>query len=177
MEVGKLLSWPSLAWLFIAYPVGRLIDRTGAMRVLWHSLVAITVGYVGTFFFVVGAKTFFVFSMITGVAFWIVMLAQLKVTQEIFHPQRYSQLAGAGTIVQSIIIALLISPMGGWALDALKGWRHTIDFPGLGPVVLGPYRLVNLMLGALYGLGLLSFFKMQQHWKRLGGPEHYEAPL
>jgi MFS family permease len=176
-DVGKLLSWPSLAWLFIAYPVGKLIDRAGSMRVLSSGLVAITLGYAGTFLFVVGAKTFFVFSMITGVSFWIVMLAQLKVTQEIFHPQRYSQLAGANTIVQSLIIAALISPLAGWALDALKGWRHTLDFPGIGPVVFGPYRLVNLMLGALYGLGLLSFYKMKQHWTKLGGPDQYEAPL
>jgi MFS family permease len=176
-DVGKLLSWPSLAWLFIAYPVGRLIDRAGSMRVLRSSLIAITLGYIGTFLFVVGAKTFFVFAMITGVSFWVVMLAQLKVTQEIFHPQRYSQLAGANTIVQSIVIAALISPLGGWTLDALKGWRHTIDFPGIGAVTFGPYRLVNLMLGILYGLGLLSFYKMKQHWKKLGGPEHYEAPL
>ncbi|HEU5078962.1 MAG TPA: MFS transporter [Opitutaceae bacterium] len=177
VEVGKLLSWPSLAWLFVAYPVGRLIDRTGAMRVLWHSLLVITLGYVATFLFVVGPKTFFLSSLVTGVAFWIVMLAQLKLTQEIFHPQRYSQLAGAGTIVQSLLIAVFISPLAGWALDALKGWRYTAEFPGIGPVIFGPYRLVNLMLGALYGLGLLSLFKIRQHWKRLGGPENYEAPL
>jgi hypothetical protein len=33
------------------------------------------------------------------------------------------------------------------------------------------------MLGALYGLGLLSFYKMKQHWTKLGGPDQYEAPL
>jgi Na+/melibiose symporter-like transporter len=176
-EVGHLLSWPSLAWLFIAYPVGRLVDSKGAMTVLWHGLVMITVGYVASFFLVVGAKTFFVSSLVTGVGFWIVMLAQLKVTQEVFHPQRYSQLAGANTIVQSIMIAVLISPVAGWVLDQLKGWEHTLELPGVGPVVFGPYRLVNLMLGALYGLALIGLYKVRQHWKKLGGPHDYVAPL
>ena len=177
VEVGKLLAWPSLAWLVIAYPVGRLVDSRGAMWVLWHGLVIITVAYVASFFLVVGARTFFVSALVTGVAFWIVMLAQLKLTQEVFHPQRYSQLAGANTIVQALAIAVVISPAAGWTLDALKGWQHTLLFPGVGPVVFGPYRLVNLMMGLFYGLAWFGLIKVRQHWKRLGGLNRYTAPL
>lgn len=176
-EVGQLLSWPSLAWLFVAYPIGRLMDTYGAMRILWYGLAVITLGYVGTFFLVVGVKTFFVSSMVTGVAFWVVMMAQLKVTQEVFHPQRYSQLAGANTIVQSIMIAVIISPAAGWLLDAIKGWQYTLMMPGVGPVIIGPYRLVNLMLGALYGLAWFGLVKVRQHCNKLGGPKNYVAPL
>jgi MFS family permease len=176
-EVGHMLSWPSLVWLFIAYPVGRLVDSRGAIHVLRLGLVLITLGYGLSFFFVVGPKTFLLSSLVTGVAFWVVMLAQLKLTQEIFHPLRYSQLAGANTIMQSLMIAIVISPAAGWTLDALKGWHPTLTMPGIGAVVLGPYRLVNLMLGGLYGLAWLGLLRVRHHWHRLNGPDHYVAPL
>ena len=176
-QVGAMLSWPSLVWVFIAYPVGKLVDSRGAMVVLKWSLAVITLGYVLSYFCVVGPKTFFVSSMVTGVAFWVVMLTQLKLTQEVFHPQRYSQLAGANTIVQSVLIAVLISPAAGWALDALKGTHFTVDMPLAGNVDFGPYRLVFLMMALLYGLGWYGVVRVRRHWRARGGPEAYRAPL
>ncbi len=177
MEIGQMLTWPLLIWIVIAYPVGRLVDAHGATRVLNWSLLLITAGYAGTFFLVVGPKTFLVSSLVTGVAYWIVMMAQLKLTQEIFHPQRYSQLAGANTIVQSLMIAIVISPACGWILDALKGWSHPIAVPGVGEVVLGPYRIVNLMLAVCYGFAWFGLNRVRYHMKKHTGAEGYVAPL
>ena len=176
-EVGHMLSWPSLVWVLIAYPVGRLVDSRGASYVLGVGLIVITLGYGLSFFLVVGPWTFLVSSLVTGVAFWVVMMAQLKLTQEVFHPMRYSQLAGANTIVQSIIIAVLISPGCGWILDAMKGWHYTLSLPAVGDVVLGPYRFVNLMLGSLYGLAWFGLRQVRRHQMKHGGPDHYVAPL
>jgi Na+/melibiose symporter-like transporter len=176
-KVGQILSWPSLLWLFLAYPVGKLVDARGALYVLRLGLIVITLGYGLSFLLVVGPVTFLISSLVTGVAFWVVMLAQLKLAQEIFHPQRYSQLAGANTIVQSLMIAVVISPAAGWILDALRGWQHTWSLPIVGDVVLGPYRFVNLMLGACYGLAWFGVARVRRHWHALGGPNHYQAPL
>lgn len=174
---GRMLSWSALVWVVIAYPVGRLVDSRGAAFVLRHGLVLITLGYGLSFFLVVGPITFLFSSLVTGVAFWIVMMAQLKLTQEVFHPQRYSQLAGAATIVQSVAIAVIISPGAGWILDALKGWQHTLTLPVMGDVILGPYRLVNLMLAILYGGAWFCLRRITHHMRRNGGPDHYMAPL
>jgi len=176
-SIGRMLSWPSLVWLVIAYPIGRLMDARGASYVLRIGLVVITLGYLFSFLFVVGPWSFLVSSLVTGVAFWVVMLAQLKLTQEVFHPQRYSQLAGANTIVQSLAIAIVISPGAGWLLDALKGFRHVVHLPLAGEVSFGPYRLVNLMMGVLYGLAWFGLERVQRHWRRHGGPDRYVAPL
>ena len=59
----------------------------------------------------------------------------------------------------------------------LKGWRHVLAVPGLGPVVLGPCRLVNLLLGALYGLAWFGLLQVRRHWQKLGGPHAYRPPL
>jgi MFS family permease len=176
-EIGHMRTWPLFIWVFIAYPIGQLVDRKGAAFVLQWGLVLITLGYLGTVFLVVGPVTYLISSLVTGAAFWIVMMAQLKLTQEIFHPQRYSQLAGANTIVQSALIAIVISPGAGWALDLLKGWHTTLTLPGAGEVVIGPYRLVNLMIAVLYGLALFGLAKIRQHVRARGGPDHYQAPL
>jgi len=153
------------------------MDARGASFVLRIGLIVITLGYLGTFFLVVGPVSFLISSLVTGVAFWVVMLAQLKLTQEVFHPQRYSQLAGANTIVQSLAIALVISPGAGWLLDALKGIHHTVSMPLAGEVSFGPYRLVNLMMGVLYGLAWFGLERVQRHWRQHGGPDRYVAPL
>ena len=175
--VGKMLTWPLLIWIVIAYPVGRLVDSRGAARVTRWGLVLITAGYAGTFFLVIGPKTFLVSSLVTGVAYWIVMMAQLKLTQEVFHPQRYSQLAGANTIVQSIAIAVIFSYGCGKLLDALKGWSHTMVIPGVGDVVLGPYRVVNLMMAVTYGLAWFGLVQLRRAMRKHTGPEGYVAPL
>lgn len=176
-EIGHMLTWPLLIWIVIAYPIGRLVDSRGAAFVLRWGLVLLTAGYAGTFFFVVGPRSFLVSSLVTGTAYWIVMMAQLKLTQEVFHPQRYSQLAGANTIVQSLAIAILISPACGWILDAMKGWSHTLAMPIAGDVVLGPYRFVNLMLAACYGFAWFGLNRVQHHMRKHTGPEGYVAPL
>jgi maltose/moltooligosaccharide transporter len=176
-RIGKLLSWSAVAWIAIAYPVGRLVDSLGSIRVLWHGLLLLTAAYVASFFMVVGDATFFISSFVTGLCFWVVMLCVLKHAQEIFHPIRYSQLAGASTIVQSVAIAFVISPAAGAILDHLKDWHHVLEVPGIGAVALGPYRLVNLMLGGLYGLAWLGLIQMRTYWRLLGGQAHYVAPI
>jgi MFS family permease len=175
--VGRMLSWPALVWVFIAYPIGRIVDARGATHVLGIGLMVITLGYALSFFLVVGPVTFLISSLVTGVAFWVVMMTGLKLTQEIFHPQRYSQLAGANTIVQAILIAVVISPGAGWILDTLKGWHHTLTLPLVGDIVLGPYRCVNLMLALLYGLAWFGLKQLRRHYHAHGGPDHYIAPL
>lgn len=177
MKIGAIRTYPLLVWVVIAFPVGWLVDRRGAVAVLRWGLIMITLGYGLTFLFATGPLTFLAGNMIFGVAFWVVMMAQLKLTAEVFHPQRYSQLAGANTIVQSLMIAVVISPLCGWILDALKGWSHTLALPG-GDVVIGPYRLVYLMMGACYLLALFGLNRVGHHMRRLTDADgNYRAPL
>ena len=105
------------------------------------------------------------------------MMAQLKLTADVFHPQRYSQLAGANTIVQSIAIAVVFSYGCGKLLDALKGWSYTLPVPGAGDVLIGPYRLVYLMMAGCYLAALLGVNRVQHHMRKHTGPEGYVAPL
>ncbi len=175
--VGRLRSWPMLAWVFLAYPMGRIIDRKGAVEVLRWSLVAITVCYAASFFLVVGPVSYLWSTLLAGIAFWTIMVAQLKLTQEIFHPQRYSQLAGANTILQSVVIGAMVMPFVGWTFDALQDWSFTVSVPLVGEVVCGRYRLLNLMMALLFGAAWFGVLRVRRHRDRLGGRAAYVAPL
>ena len=175
--IGKVRSWPMLVWVVVAYPLGRLIDRRGAIEVLKWSLVVITAGYALSYFLVVGPATYLWSTLLTGIPFWTLMVAQLKLTQEIFHPLRYSQLAGANTILQSVVIAALVSPVAGRTFDLLKDWSFTLTMPWVGSVEFGRYRLLNLMMAVLFGAAWFGVLMVERHRDRLGGRDHYVAPL
>ncbi len=175
--VGRMRSWPMLAWVFLAYPMGRLIDKRGSVDVLRWSLILITIFYALSFCFVVGPVTYLWSTLLAGIAFWTVMVAQLKLTQEIFHPMRYSQLAGANTIIQSVVIGALVMPFVGWTFDALKDWSFTIAMPLVGEVTCGRYRLLNLMMALLFGAACFGVVMVRRHRDRLGGRDGYVAPL
>ena len=81
------------------------------------------------------------------------------------------------TLAPALMIAVIISPACGWILDALKGWSHTLALPGVGDVVLGPYRMVNLMLGLCYGLAWFGLNRVEHAMRKHGGPHNYQAPL
>jgi len=176
-EIGHISSYPQWVFMVIAFPIGWLVDRRGAIPVLRWGLVTITVGYLYTFLFTTDRTGFLAGSMVFGVSFWIVMMAQLKLTADVFHPQRYSQLAGANTIVQSIAVAAIFSYGVGKLLDALQGWSYTLPVPTAGDVVIGPYRLVYLMMGLCYLAALFGLNRVEHHMKKHTGPNGYEAPL
>lgn len=176
-EFGHITAYAQVVFIVLAFPFGWLVDRRGAIPVLQWGLVVITLGYLFTFFFATGRTSFLVGSLVFGVAFWIVMMAQLKLTADVFHPQRYSQLAGANTIVQSIAVAVIFSWGVGKLLDALKGWSYPLSVPAVGEVVVGPYRLVYLMMGLCYLAAWFGLNRVQHHMKQHTGPEGYVAPL
>lgn len=176
-KAARYTAIPSIAWVVIAYPVGILLDRWGVRRVLPLTLWLSVVSYVLSFFLVSGPVSFLIFTMSTGVLFWLVMLAQMVYLQQLVHPQRMGQLSSANAALQSIVIVALVSPFVGWYLDLMKTYHSVINIPIVGEVALGPYRFVNLMLALLYLVSLFCVGRSYMHWRKLGGPENYQAPL
>lgn len=176
-QTGKLMSWSAFLWIVIAYPFGRLIDRYGAASVLNLGLALSTVGYLLSFFFVVGPKTFLASCLLTGIGYWVVMLSQTALTQEIFNPARFAQLGSANVLLWSLVIAVAVSPLVGWSLDAMRGFHSTLALPGIGTVDLQRYRFVNLMLAVVYGGAWLSLRQVQRYRRRyLDATGAYQPP-
>lgn len=175
-QAGKLMSWSSFAWLVIAYPMGRLLDRWGGVRTLNLSLWLLAVTYAASFFGIVGEKTFLAFSVANGIGYWMVMLSSIMLVQQIYHPMRMGQLSAANVIFQSVIIAFIVSPATGWILDTLKGLNATLALPLAGNVTVGSYRFVYLILAALCFAALFGLQRVRVHWLRHGGPDNFQPP-
>lgn len=164
-------------WLAFAYPVGMLLDRWGAFRVFKLSLWLNAIAYIASFLLVTGERSYFVSCMATGLLFWMVMLAQLVFLQTLVHPHRVGQLSSANALLQAIVVAGAISPLVGWFLNAMKGYHALLELPLVGTVEVGPYRFVNLVLATLFLIALLCLQRAQWHYRKLGGPTDYQAPL
>jgi len=161
-QAGKFLAWPSLAWVVVAYPIGLLMDKWRAVRALTVALWISAVAYTLSFFFVVGAKTFFVSSMLTGVTYWMIMLGQILLAQEVFSRERMGQLCAANTMIQSLVIACITGPLTGWLLSMLQNVHYSWQLPFVGAVELGPYRFVNLLLAGVLFLSLFAIYRLRR---------------
>jgi maltose/moltooligosaccharide transporter len=175
-DTGKILAWPSFCWVALAYPIGLMIDRRGPIPILAVSLAVLSAGCIASFFFITGETSFFISTLITGTAIWVVSLAQILLSQQLFHPARMGQLSSANILLQSVVIALVTSPATGWFLDLMRGTTLNLTLPLLGPLLIGPYRFIYLILAALFLFSLFGTLRVRYYWQKQGGPGHYAPP-
>ncbi|HTB80373.1 MAG TPA: MFS transporter [Opitutaceae bacterium] len=173
---GKILAWPSFCWIVLAYPIGLMIDRRGPIPVLAVSLAILSASCLGSFFFITGETSFFICTLITGTAVWVVSLAQVLLSQQLFHPARMGQLSSANILLQSAVIALVTSPATGWFLDLMRGTTFHLTLPLIGPLSIGPYRFIYLILAMLFSFSLLGTLRVRHYWQKQGGPGNYAPP-
>lgn len=160
-EAGKALSWSSLLWVFVAYPVGLLVDRWKVFRVMKVALWVQSVTYVLSFFFIRDSATFLAFSLVNGVLYWAIMLCQFMIGQEVFPALKLGQFFSANVVLQAVVIAAVISPFCGWLFDSLHGTTYALTLPGFGPLEIGGYRYVMLMLGLVFFISLLALYRVE----------------
>jgi MFS family permease len=160
-DAGKALAWPSLAWVIVAYPVGLMVDRFKVFRVMRWALWIQSVAYLLSFFLIRDSATFLVFTLVTGVLYWAIMLCQFILGQEIFPALRLGQFFSATVVLQAVVIAAVVSPLCGWFFDAMKGTATTLSLPGLGSLAIGPYRYVMLMLSVVFFISLFGLYRVE----------------
>ncbi|MDR1010424.1 MAG: MFS transporter [Opitutaceae bacterium] len=176
-EIGRALSWPSLVWIVVAFPVGLLLDKWKVFRVLRWSLWIQSVAYLLSFFFIRDDTTFLISSLITGVMYWAIMLCQFMLGQEVFPALYLGQFFSANVVLQSVVIALVISPFCGWFFDWLKGTTQTLTLPLLGTLEIGPYRYIMLILSVIFFISLFSLYRVEAIMRKRGlstGPASQE---
>lgn len=160
-DAGKALSWSSLLWVVVAYPLGLLVDRWKVFRVMKWALWIQSVSYLLSFFLIRDSATFLVFSLITGVLYWAIMLCQFIVGQEVFPALKLGQFFSANVVLQAIVIAAVVSPFCGWLFDTLKGSTGTLELPFASALEVGPYRYVMLMLSVVFFISLLGLYRVE----------------
>lgn len=160
-DAGKALSWSSLLWVVVAYPVGMLVDRWKVFRVMKWALWIQSVAYLLSFFLIRDDATFLVFSLVTGVLYWAIMLCQFMLGQEVFPALKLGQFFSANVVFQALVIAVVVSPFCGWLFDTLKGTNHLVHLPVFGALEIGPYRYVMLLLSVVFFISLLGLYRVE----------------
>jgi maltose/moltooligosaccharide transporter len=160
-DAGKALSWSSLLWVVVAYPLGLLVDRWKVFRVMKWALWIQSVSYLLSFFLIRDSATFLAFSLVTGVLYWAIMLCQFMLGQEVFPALKLGQFFSATVVFQAVMIAAVVSPFCGWLFDTLKGTTRVLALPGIGSLEIGPYRYVMLLLSVVFFVSLLGLHRVE----------------
>ena len=138
-----------------------LVDRCKLFRVMNWALWIQSVAYLLSFFLIRDDATFLVFSLVTGVLYWAIMLCQFMLGQEVFPALKLGQFFSANVVFQALVIAVVVSPFCGWLFDTLKGTNHLVHLPVFGALEIGPYRYVMLLLSVVFFISLLGLYRVE----------------
>lgn len=175
-RTGKLMAWASAAWLLVAYPMGLLMDRWPATRVMALALWIQTITCAASFCFIEGEATFLVSSTLSGVAYWMLMIGGFKLICDLFSKQRLGQLASASALLNSLFVLCVVTPLIVWLFAALKGMNLRLALPGFAPMTVGHYRYSFLLMALMYAVSLFALERVRRLWLAHGGPDAYVPP-
>lgn len=156
---GKFLAVTYLVSLFIAYPIGLLVDRFHPLRITLVTLVlyAAVCFWGGQF---VGTKEGFKIAFIAhGVVSGMFFTSTASLAQRLLPKTRFAQFASASGIITYLALTT-VGPVAGLWLDHV---HHA-------------YQYTFFMGGILVSVGFLCFLVVHRKFMALGGPIHYRAP-
>lgn len=158
-EVGKLGSWPMLACLPLAYPLGVLVDRWKAQRIVMVTTSLSSLCYVGCFLFVRDRMTFIISIWVAGMVVFLSSIGHSIWIQTILPQDRFGQFASASALI-SALVSIVAAPLCGLLFDWLK-----------------VYRYWYLWYATFQFLAFLCLCRVYRYWKQYGGPDRYQPPL
>ena len=149
--VGKMRSWPSLAIVFLAYPIGKLIDYFNPARLMAPVLLCWAACNVISFIFLHGKWSLLLcIALITIISFpFGICLSAMTV--EVFPREKLGQFCSANYITSSAINFFLSIGVGAF-FDFIKN-----------------YRYVFLWSAFFQILAAFAFLKVYYNWRRLKG--------
>ena len=159
-DLGKLQTVISILSALILIPMGWLCDKFSPFRVqIFCSMVGLAFTALN-FFFNVNEHTLIAFSIVTLPLAIAGGLAGSAVTMEVFPSQMFGQYFAAGNIM-----GMGIKIVGMFLVGLFLDHVHN------------NYRMVYVWSFLWDSLGFFFLWLFYCEWKRLGGREHYVAPL
>lgn len=147
--IGKMQAWPALGIVLLGYPIGALVDKIGAMRLIAPALLLWAGVNVLAFFFLKGALSLLVcFSGITLSSF-VFGLCLSVLTVEVFPREKLGQFCSANQLVHSAV-TFLMGPVVGVLLDYLNDYTYVYAWTAFFQV-----------------LGALLFVKVYWNWRQV----------
>jgi WD40 repeat protein len=171
LDKGISLKKGSLSGVFftvigmiLAYPLGALVDRLQAIRViLWMGFLGLPFAFL-RYFFQVDYLTSFWIGLIHMPLSALSGAAHMPMQVTLLPRAKYGQFCSANALVKQFVIVAAGTPCA-WLLDRLTDNTLLID----------NFRYGFLFQGLSGVLSLAAMVMVYRHWKKLGGPK-YVAP-
>jgi MFS family permease len=158
-DFGKYGAIQLCVSLLQAYPVGWLVDRFHAMRVMLVAQVLVIVSTAAAFWWVRDASQFGIAIVVAGTLAGFYGNAIAALPAQLFPKEKFATYDSARQV--SIALGgIIISPIGGLALDFLG---HDYRFM---------YLFASMLALVAFGASVLAY----RRFRFLGGPRAYVAP-
>lgn len=149
--VGKMRSWPSLAIVLLAYPIGKLIDYMNPIRMMTPVLFIWAASNIVSFFFLNGKWSLFFCLAITTIANFPFAICLSALTVEVFPREKLGQFCSANQITSSVSNFFLSIAVGA-LFDYIKNYRYVFLWSAFFQVLAG-----------------LAFLKVYYNWRQVKG--------
>jgi maltose/moltooligosaccharide transporter len=158
-DYGKILSWGSVISVILFYPFGWLADRIHPMRLsLIGFMVTLTVG-LGSALGIRSETSFFVWTTLAAVAAALAVSASGPLLPAILPKTQFGQFTSAVSLTQSVFVIVSNYAVG-----------IVVDRTG-------SYKVIYWWSAVLTAISLVLWLVLYRDWVRLGGSQHYVAPI
>jgi MFS family permease len=156
--LGKMLAWTSIAVVPIGFVFGGLVDRLRVQRMIVISALLLAAGKLAGFFYIQGEWSYFTITVINNIFsfFWGVSVAAY--VAGMFPKDRFGQFASCQGFIVTLV-GLVMNPVCGVIFDWVGNYRYVFLWPAIGLV-----------------LTAACLAKVNQYWRRCGGPDAYIPP-
>jgi maltose/moltooligosaccharide transporter len=149
--IGKMRAWPLLVVMVFGYPIGVLVDKCNALRVVAPSLALVGLVNVLGFFFLRGPWSLFIITTLLQITLFCFSVSANALTVEIFPREKLGQFCSANATSCGVATMAAAVPVG-----MLFDW-------------LNNYRYIFLWSAAFQMLAALTYLKVYFNWKKRKG--------
>ena len=149
--VGKMRSWPALAIVLLAFPIGKLIDYLNPIRMMAPVLFIWGASNIISFAFLNDKWSLLICLASTTIVSFPFGICLAAMTVEVFPREKLGQFCSANQITSSVT-CFFISIGVGAIFDLIKNYRYVFLWSALFEILAG-----------------LAFIKVHSNWRRLKG--------
>lgn len=155
---GKAMLVKDLVLLVVFLALGPIIDRFHPLRAGIVANVATCAAGLGAFLFIHDAASFMFWAIAVYTAVAIFQVSTMALGPRVLPQKQYGQFVSAVAVVWRLGLAITM-PIAGWLFDTIG------------------YRYVSAWFAAFTFLSSIMILLVYRDWQRLGGDEHYVAPI
>ena len=146
--IGHILAIPPMVVAVVAYPIGSLLDRVGAVRSVPVAMALWALSNLGAFFFLHNEATMLIFLIAINLFIAAFGIAIGVLTVEVYPKVKLGQFCSASALAQSVF-CMILGPLAGFMLDKVHNYQYCFLWPAV-----------------IQGTSAIGFYLIYRAWKK-----------